>query len=670
MTFLTFIGGQVFAAEKTQENKVTMLKEVVVTAEREKSEAYLQPGGIGRVIVIDVENAPSSITRLDDLLIEAGIMSGNATNSLGISSGISARGFSVLQQNSTLLTASKVFLNGHPDIAWRFSRDSSTVSTVEVVAGHDATFWGASSPGASINYNNKQPEGHEFKRINLGLGSNNAKRLVVDTETHFGSMQLRSVLAIQRDDMSVEKVQDERNVGLLSAKLPTDLGDFKVEAEYHQLKMPYVFGTAYLADRFWFDKSYVDERADANRQYYRGGLYWQKKSSDGLIWSAYAQKIRSTRQETLLGWYDIKNAEELNGYYRLADEKNKQSDVGIKLQGEMTTLGVRHDWALLVQQHEQNRKFNGPQNIGGFTLDLESPVFPSNLSSLKLDARYAFDSYKETGIGFSDKLVYDSWEMRLGFRNSSMQFDRTTNKNTAPVRETKINHTSAALGLSYRLNAENRIWFSNTQSFQPNRGNLRSGEYLAPSKGQQTEIGWEYQDARKYFSMSYFDIKQSNLPGVDPVDKDASVLIGANRSFGLEFNTTLKTDFVKFGTTVTLLKARVVNPTSVDQGAFLVGTPSAYGAVHLTFPLVNRYEASTRLVFASSRPGDDVASFKAPGYGVLNLSVKSPRMGSFRWGAEISNALDKRYARAISGADNVWQGSRRTFRGWIEADFF
>lgn len=120
---------------------------------------------------------------------------------------------------------------------------------------------------------------------------------------HFGPLQVRGVVALQRDDFSVEKAQDERNVGLLSAKLPTDWGDFRVDAEYHQLKMPYVFGTAFASQRFWLDKSYLDERADANRQYYRGGLYWQKKSDGGLTWSAYSQKIRSTRDETLLGFF-------------------------------------------------------------------------------------------------------------------------------------------------------------------------------------------------------------------------------------------------------------------------------------------------------------------------------------------------------------------------------
>lgn len=667
---LSVLASQAIAAENTTISDVKTLPAVVVKEKQYNTPVYSQPGGIGHVISLEVDKAPSSTTRLDDLLIDAGVMTGDANTSLGLSAGLNARGFSVLQQNSSVLTASKVFLNGHPDIAWRFSRDPATVTLVDVLSGHDSTFLGAGSPGASINFISKTPEGYEFKRVNLGLASNGAKRLVTDAEMHFGPLQVRGVIAIQRDDMSAEKAQDERNVGLLSAKLPTEWGDFRVDAEYHQLKMPYVFGTAYAGQRFWLNKSYVDERADANRQYYRGGLYWQKKTENGLTWSAYAQKIRSTRDETLLGWYDIKNDSKLNGYYRNIDEQNQQSDLGIKLEGQQKTGAIQHDWALTAQQHEQTRQFNGPQNIAGFTLDLESPVFPSNLSGLKLSDRYASETYQEKGLALSDKLTYEAWEMRVGLRQSYMQFDRTTNPNKAQLREAQINHASAALGLGYRLNDTQRVWLSNTQSFLPNRGHLRTGEYLPPSEGRQTEAGWAYQDSKQSYSASFFDIKQSNLPATDPLDKDASILIGTNQSKGVEFNTAFKGDFLKWGAAFTLLKARVTQATSADQGVYLTGTPSAYGAVHVTLPVGAGYETTARVIFAASRPGDDVASFKAPGYGILNLSLRSPSIGAFRWGLEVNNALDKSYVRAISGADNVWQGSRRTLRGWVELAYF
>lgn len=136
---------------------------------------------VSAITSLDVINALASITRLDDLLIDAGVMTGDANTSLGLSAGLNVRGFSVLQQNSSQLSASKVFLNRHPDIAWRFSRDPATVTRVDVLSSHDAPFLGAGSPDASINFISKTPEGYEFKRVSLGLAPNSAKRLVADT---------------------------------------------------------------------------------------------------------------------------------------------------------------------------------------------------------------------------------------------------------------------------------------------------------------------------------------------------------------------------------------------------------------------------------------------------------------------------------------------------------
>lgn len=139
-------------------------------------------------------------------------------------------------------------------------------------------------------------------------------------------------------------------------------------------------------------------------------------------------------------------------------------------------------------------------------------------------------------MALSDKLTYGAWEMRVGLRHSYMQFDRTTSPQKPQTREAQINHTSAALGLGYRLNDTQRLWLSNTQSFLPNRGQLRSGGYLPPSEGQQTEAGWEYRNGKQSYLASYFVIKQSNFPAPDPLDKDASILIGTNRSRGFELN--------------------------------------------------------------------------------------------------------------------------------------
>ncbi len=70
----------------------------------------------------------------------------------------------------------------------------------------------------------------------------------------------------------------------------------------------------------------------------------------------------------------------------------------------------------------------------------------------------------------------------------------------------------------------------------------------------------------------------------------------------------------------------------------------------------------------TSRPGDDKASFRALGYGVLSAGLEStPSQQGLRWGAGVQNLADRRYVRALTGADNVWQGPRRSVQAWVES---
>ncbi len=65
-------------------------------------------------------------------------------------------------------------------------------------------------------------------------------------------------------------------------------------------------------------------------------------------------------------------------------------------------------------------------------------------------------------------------------------------------------------------------------------------------------------------------------------------------------------------------------------------------------------------------PGDDRATFRAPGYAVLNMGVSGRIDTATRWAVQVDNAADRRYVRALTGPDNVWQGERRRLRLWLE----
>ncbi len=629
------------------------------------------PGGIGRTTVIDLDRAPATALHIDQLLIDQGAAAHDASNSLGIANGLSVRGFAATSQGSSTLQVGRNFLNGHADLVWRFARDPATLTRVEMVSGSDATLLGAGSPAASVLYTSKAPEGAEFRKLSLALGSNGLKRLVGDAEWHWGGaigLQSRAMLALQRDARSVEGVQDERSVVLLSTKLAVGQGSVRLDLEQHHNTTPFPFGTAYAGNKFWYDQPYVDPRASAKRQYRRQALYADHPVGDAVQASAYWQRGHSTRSETLLGFFDPKNATQLRGYYRTIEEDNHQADFGLKLKGQLRTGAVAHEWAAVWQHLGLQRSFAGPQNIGGFTLDLAHPVFPADLSTLPLTPRFAFERYRERGVALADVMRLGQWEARLGLRRSSYQLASSTSPTVAIAPVADAAHTSSSLGIGKKITPAQRLWLSRSDSFLPNRGRFTGGAFLPPSVSSQWELGWQYQQDKQNISLALFDLRQSNLPAKDPTDPDALVLIGSNRSKGWEGKADFATGPVRWQAALTRLHARVQDRVSPTQGGFLTGTPDGYGSLRASLPVATSLQTWARLQGATIRPGDDKASFNAPGYGVLSAGLEStPSAQGLRWGASVQNLADRRYVRALTGADNVWQGPRRSVQVWVES---
>lgn len=631
------------------------------------------PSAIGAAAHINLDLRPGAAAqRVDELLIEEGYAAWDASNSLGISTGLNVRGFTINNQGVSTLQVGRNFLNGHADLVWRFARDASTVSRIELISGNDATLQGSGNPGATLQYVSKTPEGQEFAKISSSLGSNGLKRVVGDVERHFGPIQSRLTVAMQRDAKTVEGAKDERDVLLLSNKLPWSTGSLRYDYEYTSLRLPYLFGTAYTDGRFLLDQSYLDPRASASRTYRRHALYLEQAINEETKLTAYWQQGKSHRDELLLGFYDVLSANKLNGYYRLINEDNQQNDVGLRVDGKFALANTTHQWAGVLQRMSLGRSFAGPQNIAGFTLDIDNPVFPRDLRNLALSSRYAFEHYSERGLGFADTVRSDAapgWELRVGARRSQFDLDSTTTLNAPLKRGVESGYTSTAVAVSKQLNEQQRVWLSRTGSFLPNRGKFSNGDFLPSSESHQTELGWALTNADSQVSVALFSLKQSNLPSKDPADPDALILIGGNKSEGAEVRFKTTALGMTWQTNVTALHARLQNPTSVAQGTYLTGVADMYGSMKVSkkLPMANLpIEVWARVQAASSLPGDDKASFRAPGYGLLDIGLQSKLTGSLQWGVQVSNVTNRSYVRAMTSADNVWQGPKRNVSVWLD----
>lgn len=429
-----------------------------------------QPSALGSIFI----SSPDATTgRLDQQLVEQGVVAWSAANALGGSDGMSMRGFPVSNQGTSQLQASRKYLNGHADIAWHFARDAATVERINLIAGHDATLLGAGSPAGALHYSTKTTHGREFQDLSTSITSNGSIRVIGDAEQHFGALSVRGVAVTEHGGRSVEGVRNNRLVGLLSMTTPLKNGQLRFDTESHQLDTPFPFGTAYTGGRFWLDHSYVDtNRTSADRRYLRNGVYWESPRQEGFQCSAHLQHVASHRQETLVGFYSPVSDSKLGGYYRNLNETNTQGDVGVKFGGRFQTQTLRHQWAAVLQQHTQNRDFSGPQSINEFHLDVQSPTFPASLDSLILRPRDTLESYREQGVGLSNTVRNGVWEFRAGIRQARYEIDSSTARGLAPTSVADADHTSHSWAVGTHITPHQRIWLSQSMSFLPNRGRL------------------------------------------------------------------------------------------------------------------------------------------------------------------------------------------------------
>jgi hypothetical protein len=656
-------------AQGNVSGQLPALAEVEVTAPRDRewdAFAPLAASRVGGSTVVRIAPDAALSQKLDAILVNEGAVYWSAANSLGISDGLGQRGFVSNNQGNSQLQASRNYLNGHADLAWRFSRHPATLERVTLAPGHDAVLLGAGTPGGALLQDSKTSTGTEHTRVALGAQSLGGRSAMVDLDREWGALGLRSVVAADDGARSAEGVTTQRNAALVSGTLALPVGKLRLDVEFHGNATPYPFGTVYAGNQFWWDAPLVDTRSSASRHYRRQALYYEHHWSPQLALRAYTQAGNSQRDEVLLGFWEPTSANTVSGYYRVMNERNTQNDAGIELRGQHAWQQALHRWTVALQSHGQDRVFYGPHNIAGFSLDLNAPVFPADLGALALIKRYTTEAYQERGLAAVSAWEWGDWQWRLGARRAAYALDSATSAvgwlPRQRVGEAGVTTASGAVG--WNVTPTQHLWLSQAQSFLPNRGTFSGGEYLPPSSGQQWEMGWRWTDGGEgarhdTVALQAFWLRQTNVPAKDPNDPTAYVLQGSTASRGVVASATAHWGALSVRGTLTVQTARIETPTSQSAGRYLLDTPDRWGTLTLAHP-VAAGRMAWQMQATDRRPMDSLGKDWTASYVVHNLEYRQ-KMPTTKaeWVLRLHNVADLRYARAATGVDNVWQGEPR-----------
>ena len=575
----------------------------------------------------------------------------------GYKTAVSVRGFN---------SKGDVFLNGHRDNTQFLVRDLHTVERVEILKGHGSVLYGSGTPGATLNYISKQPESEALTMLGLSVGNQDFFRGTLDSTGPLGdakNLLYRFVASSQDGDTLYDNVGKRRWDIFPSLQWNySERGSLRLELEHTREFRPYYFGTVYTQGQILFDRSYVFPEASADKTFNRAGLYWRQQLSEPFELKTSVNHFTTRRDDRHAGFLYKKDDESLAGYYRLVSENYKQDSIKLELVSAFSTGSATHRLLTGIEYDDNSDDVKSKRNIGGFTLDPFSPNFGVDLASLPLTSSdYTIDN-TETGIYLFDRVdLTEAFSLEAGLRHS--KYKARFKKGETDTKMTDNSLLSKTLGLVWRPRDNSALHLSLSESFKPNWGTDKNGNFFDPKTARQIEAGVRRKSTDNLASIeaSIYQLSQGNLTTADPLYPDFKVLTGERRSRGLElllgFTPSPAFNLIA---AYSYIDAEITRNNDGKAGNRPASIPIHSGSIRLDYRPARQanWKLFGGIRAVDRRFGDDANSFKVPGYGLLDFGVQYRNKG-IKTILSIANALDKRYIAASFLEDDIYQGDRR-----------
>ena len=289
---------------------------------------------------------------------------------------------------------------------------------------------------------------------------------------------------------------------------------------------------------------------------------------------------------------------------------------------------------------------------------------------------------KNYGTYFQDQItILGKFHMLLGGRVDSANVARG-NGASLPLAEanrpSQIHHDNAfspRAGLLYQPLSWLGLYASYTSSFSSNNGTAIafSGQAFPPQRAKQCETGVKSRWFNGNLSATATAFSLIRLTVTDPNHAGDSLLIGEQRSEGIEVETIgrISSNLSVLASYTWIARAWVSKNTKIAQGGslgdLLANLPKSAGNVWLNYSL--KVPAPEPVTFgvgvfaAGRREGDLADDFALPGYGRVDASVGYAfrrRRTKLTARVNVRNLFDKTYYEVAGSRTTVFPGAPRT----------
>jgi iron complex outermembrane receptor protein len=580
-------------------------------------------------------------------------------------------------------------------------RDTSNISSIEVLKGPGSALYGRGEPGGTINIVTKKPSFDRVNSVELSAGSFSTYRVAGDFTGPIGQNVAFRLNGSYTDAKSFRDTVTSKKSSL-TPSLFWRIGDstaVNYEFELVNQQAPFERGIvavngvlgAVPRERFLGEPADGDSKINGTGHQltldHRFSSNWALLAGVNFRKSSF--KGYSSDPELLNGrqlLFVTPTGSLLTRQRRYRDFRADDESLRAELSGKFSTGALTNH--ILIGADAYDYKLDTLQlryrpTLAGaplYAVNIYNPVY----GAVPFSALVPFgvlndqtEKQKAYGVYVQDQIdLTEQWKALIGVRYDHFTQDFSFRTTALPVSQSG-SKTSPRVGLVYAFNEQNSIYASFSRGYRPNTGTDAAQRPFSAETSESVEVGAKFATADSGVSgtVAVYRGKKSNFLTSDPVNAGFSIAGGEAQSDGLELDLVAKLGEDTQGTfSYAYTKARTTKAT-LD---FNFGFPIPAGADLINIPLHSLHALLTHDVhlqnggmltlggdaaYVSDRLGETgfAPEFRLPSYTLLNLMAAYEPNDRVKLTAYVSNLFDKVYYPSSYSRFWVAPGAPRSF---------
>ncbi|MBD6619068.1 TonB-dependent receptor [Komarekiella sp. 'clone 1'] len=581
-----------------------------------------------------------------------------------------------------------ILINGLPDPTTSEVGFGANIERVEVLKGPASVLFGQGGLGGKVNMVTKQPLPDPFYAVDASVGSYNLYRGAIDLSGPLNDSKtvLYRLNASAQTRESFIDFYGHRDY-LVAPSLAFQLGDrtkLTLAAEYGLSEGTYDFGIPprgsvlpNLNGRIPRNR-FVSE-PDFNQvsnEVFRIGYDLEHRFSDN--WQArsvFRASLFRLRRDTVFPLALQSDGRTLNRGQEVGTKYDANTyNLDNYVVGNFATGSIKHQIVAGFNLRRTDTDYKAALDFNYTPLNIFNPVYGRTPIEQNFERFINKDRVQQLGIYLQDQITLaENLKLLLGGR-----FDIANQKYQEPFEQIddfkQTEAFSPRVGIVYQPIQPISLYASYSRSFNYSTSSGFAPAEAEPERGTQYEIGVKADITdRLAATLAFYDLTRSNLPTSDLDNPFRSILVGEQRSRGIEFDISgeiLRGWNVIAGYAFT--NAEITEDKDFPIGNQLNNVPKHALNLWTTYELqsgdLKGLGFGLGVFYYGDRQGDLENTFVLPGYTRTDASIFYKR-DNFRAALNIQNLFDVDYFVSAQNRNRVLPGDPLTVQGTISWEF-